>query len=91
MNVTQEQLEWIVSEVVRRLRAMEPCACHKHSDEKQTPNRLGLTEKVITTETLNNRLDGVHQLEVPQRSVVTPAAVDLLKDHKIELIRISQR
>lgn len=84
MTLSQEQLEWIVAEVVRRLRAATPIA----STPTATPAReIVLTERLITTETLRGRLSEGASVRVPAKVVITPAAVDLLKEKQIELVR----
>lgn len=83
MTLTQEQLEWIVSEVVRRLKtaAAEQPAVVGNSDIVQ------LEERLITLETLRGRLDGVRRLAVASKAIITPAAVDRLKEMQIEVLR----
>ena len=81
--LTQEQLEWIVSEVVRRLRgatSVEPAAATVN-------NLLALGDRLVTLETLRGRLDGITQLEVPAKAIVTPAVVDLLNERQVQLLR----
>ena len=46
-----------------------------------------LTATLITTATLEHKLQGVTRLTVPQKAVVTPAARDLLKERGIELTK----
>ena len=84
MTLTQEQLEWIVSEVVRRLRS----AGYGESTAKAAPQAtLELTDRLVTLDTLNGKLQGVAQVRVGSRAIVTPAVVDHLKERKIEFIR----
>ena len=79
MTVTLEQLEWIVQEVIRRLRLL---------DSNLPPtDELRLTDRVVTLATLKDRLANVTRVSVPPRAVVTPAVWDELKHRKIELIR----
>ena len=86
MTLSQEQLEWIVSEVVRRLR--ETTATTSPTDVTASAgSQLVLTERLVTLETVRNRLSGVSQLEVARRAIVTPAVVDWLNEKKVELIR----
>lgn len=86
MTLSEEQLEWIVREVVRRLR---------ESIDEQSPaqpsgkGRLAIRERLVTVATLQERLDGVAQIEVNCNTIVTPAAVDLLKDRQIQLVRVN--
>lgn len=82
MKLTQEQLEWIVREVVRRLQS-------PNTDGEGTVHvaRLSLTDRLVTTETLRNKLVGVTHVDTIPGAVVTPAVVDLLRDRDITLVR----
>ena len=85
MSFTEADVERIVAEVIRRLRAMES------SPAPAVPGPIGhdlvLTERVIAMRTIDGRLAGVQRLLVPAKAVVTPAVRDELKKHKIELVR----
>ncbi|MCO6044404.1 hypothetical protein NG895_10850 [Aeoliella sp. ICT_H6.2] len=83
VTLTDEQLEWIVSEVVRRLRASGAVPAPTAS----TAGTLTLPERLVTLETLKGKLGGVGRVEVGCRAIVTPAVVDELKEKKIELVR----
>ena len=87
MTVTEEQVAEIVIEVIRRLRLMENNQGVAVGERSSTTADLTLTEKLITTRTLENRLTGISRLLVPSRAVVTPAVKDELKKHQIELVR----
>ena len=64
---------------------MEPAA---RAEATYAPDsHVMLTDKLITTATLEFRLQGVSRVTVPARAVVTPAARDLLKERSIELVR----
>ena len=82
MTVTPEQLEWIVREVIRRLRLLD--------GNPPSAGELRLTEKVITKATLKDRLASVQRVVVSPRAVVTPAVKDELNERRIELIRQSE-
>ena len=85
MTFTEADVERIVVEVIRRLRAMESSsAAAAHGP---VGHDLVLTERVITTRTVEGRLHGVQRLLVPPNAVVTPAVKDELKQRKIELVR----
>ena len=88
MTFTEADVERIVVEVIRRLRAMEsphiPVAGKRNV---LVGHELVLTERVITMRTIDGRLAGVQRLLVPPKSVVTPAVRDELRTHKIELVR----
>lgn len=89
MILNDEQLGWIVQEVVRCLRAeLEDDApsitlCPR-TVERDT---LTLDQHVVATETLHGKLDGVKRVKVVQRTVITPAAIDLLRDRGVEIVR----
>lgn len=85
MNLSPEQLEWIVSEVVRRLTA----ALQSSGQSPASPAtaELVLTDKLVTLRTLEGRLAGVKQIVVPPRAIVTPAVRDELKQRGIKLVR----
>ena len=86
MTVTPEQLEWIVQEVIRRLKAAAGDGRVAVGERSSTTADLRLTDKVITLRSLEGRLDGVSRLVVSPRAVVTPAVKDELKQRKIELV-----
>jgi hypothetical protein len=79
MTVTPEQLEWIVQEVIRRLRLLD--------GSPPMAGDVRLTDRVITMALLQDRLASVRRVIVPTRAVVTPAVRDELKQRDIELIR----
>ena len=84
MTFSEEQVEWIVVEVIRRLGLLEgqrPTAVVGRSS-----TQLELTEKVVTLRTLERRLAGVTQVVVSTKAVVTPAVKDELKARRIELV-----
>ena len=98
MRLDPDQLEWIVREVVRRLReeafglpAARMGAAGNGKSVGSTPPHadahITLTQALITTSTLEHKLDGVARVSIPPRAVVTPAARDLLKARNIELAR----
>ena len=88
MTFTEADVERIVVEVIRRLRAMENRSGPIVQDRNVRVNHdLVLTERVITLRTVEGRLSGVQRLLVPAKAVVTPAVKDELKQRKIELVR----
>jgi hypothetical protein len=99
VRLDPDQLEWIVREVVRRLRIDSPPSSPFPPGEGQgegaprttSPPKpdahIFLTVPLVTTATLDHKLTGVTQITVPKKAVVTPAARDLLKEHNIELTR----
>jgi hypothetical protein len=82
MTLSQEQLDWIVAEVVRRLNgpSTAPAA-------PMAPQNLQLGERLVTTYTLKGRLADVSQVTVGAKTVVTPAAKDMLNDRGVQLVR----
>ena len=80
MTLSEEQVEWIVREVLRRLGVP--------GDERSSPPAVELTisESLVTMRSLEGRLTGIKRLVVPQRAVVTPAVKDELKQRQIELV-----
>ncbi len=83
MTFTEQQVEWIVVEVLRRLGVAqrEPCSTGSASG-----GELRLSDPVITVRSIEGRLTGVTRVVVPPRAVVTPAVKDELKLRKIELV-----
>jgi hypothetical protein len=86
MTISADQLEWIVAEVVKRLRAETACGCQSNA-KPQTAGVMELTERVVTTSTLRNRLEGIASVRVSRRAIVTPAAVDELRERGVTLQR----
>ena len=82
MRYSEEQVEWIVAEVLRRLGVAQ-------AEQLMTlgGSDLRVTEGVVTMRSLEGRLMGVNRLVVQPRAVVTPAVKDELKQRKIELVR----
>jgi hypothetical protein len=80
MIVTPEQLEWIVQEVIRRLRSTDGNA--------PAAAELRLNDRVVTLVALKDRLASVRRVVVSAKAVVTPAAADELKARQIELVRV---
>ena len=80
MTVTQEQLEWIVAEVIRRLGA-------ERVVDQNADATLSIDDDLVTLATLDGRTNGVRSVRVSRRAVVTPAVRDDLKQNGIELVR----
>jgi hypothetical protein len=85
MTFTEEQVAAIVVEVIRRLGLIDTNPTRQRGSADVS--ELTLTEELITTRTIENRLAGVTRLLVSKRAVVTPAVSDELKKHNIELVR----
>lgn len=82
MTFNEEQVEWIVAEVIRRLRLVA---------NDQAPSAAGgelrLNDMVITMRTIEGRLSDIKRLSVRSKAVITPAVRDELKGRNIELLR----
>lgn len=87
MQLSDEQLEWIVAEVVRRLVEQLRGATQNAEIAHAAPSEavLRLAERVVTAQALARRLDGVVRVETPARAIVTPAARDLLRERGVAL------
>ena len=86
MTFTEEQVEWIVRDVIRRLGLLEG-----QSDIAKPGNsamgELVVAERVVSMRSLEGRLANVARIVVSDRAVVTPAVRDELRSRKIELVR----
>jgi len=78
MNIETLDIDRIVREIVSRLRA---------EIEVQPLAALTLDARVITMSELSGKLDGVRQLVVPCRAILTPSARDELVAKKIKIVR----
>jgi len=82
MTFTEQQIEWIVMEVRRRLRVA--------GDGKQATahegGELRLKDRVITLRSIEGQLSGITRLVVRPRAIVTPAVKDELKTRRIQLV-----
>jgi hypothetical protein len=83
MNLTAADIDRIVAEVMRRLRAMTAGS----SSSVAAASELKLSERVITLGTLKGRLDGVNNVIVTDRAIITPAVKDELKQRGITWAR----
>ena len=89
MTFNEEQVEWIVAEVMRRLGAL-PVAGDERSSSS-VPAELKIVERVVTMRTIEGRLNGISRLIVAQKAVITPAVRDELKARKIQLATSTNR
>ena len=93
MELSVQDIERIVSEVVRRLRqAGVQVQSHEATDASNMPAEAGsttctLSEHVISMDSIHGKLENVCQLIVSPRAVVTPAVMDALRERKITLER----
>jgi len=83
MTYTEQDVERIVVEVIRRLGLLSSPG----STAPVNGNELTLAERVVTMRSLEGKLAGIARLVVPARAVVTPSVRDELNDRQIELIR----
>jgi hypothetical protein len=82
MTFNEEQIEWIVMEVLRRIGvAALPAA----GDDDSSANELRIDDQVVTLRSIEGRLNGISRLIVPKKAVITPAVRDELKARKIQL------
>jgi hypothetical protein len=84
MTFTEEQVEWIVVEVIRRLGLLGASA---EANGTPQPNvELSISERVVTLRTIEGRLAGARRLVVVPRAIVTPAVKDELRARNIDLV-----
>jgi hypothetical protein len=88
MTFSEQQVEWIVVEVLRRLGV---AVAEHNAVAVAGGSDLRLTDRVITLRSIEGRLAGVRRVVVPSRAVITPAVKDELKQRKIELIFLADR
>jgi hypothetical protein len=96
MNLTPEQIEQIVQQVVRHF-AVPPVAAAPATVEKPqaAPREEGTREgvrvagRVITHEVLASTARQARVVHIEARAIVTPSARDFLRQHAIQLVRES--
>ena len=84
MTFSEEQVEWIVIEVIRRLGLLGVAGDERSSSP--VGGELVVPERVVTLRSIESRLANVKRLVVVSRAVITPAVKDELKRRKIELV-----
>lgn len=84
MTYSEEQVEWIVAEVIRRLSPLGAFA--EANGAAQSKVELCVSERVVTLRTIEGRLAGARRLVVVPRAIVTPAVKDELRARNIELV-----
>ena len=85
MTLSSRQIE----EVVRRvLEQMQPSTMTEEHTSNAKSNRplAELSERVVTTEQIATIMPGT-AIRVPPSAVVTPAAIDMLRDRNVTLVR----
>ena len=85
MTYSEEQVEWIVKEVIRRLLAQGVASGVAVGERRSTTAELTIDSKLVTMRTIEGKLAGIKQLRVPARAIVTPAVRDELRERKVEL------
>ncbi len=83
-------LAQVVAEVVRRLAMTnddQAASAEASNATGRSPGELVLAEPVVTWRQLDGRLDGVRQVVIGERTVVTPAVRDELARRNISLLR----
>jgi hypothetical protein len=90
MNLTATQIEDIVRVVVERLRSGVAATVVQTPQPKVAEPTVGevhLSERVITLESLKDKLSGAKSIVVHPKAVVTPAVKDTLRQQGIRLVR----
>ena len=91
MKYDAELVEYVVREVIRRLTAdgrfvaRTAASTATVSQYENIHRELNVADRLVTLATLQGKLDGVTQLTVARRSIITPAVRDELKQRMIEL------
>lgn len=86
---TPSEIEVIVRAVLERLRTLEvaPAATATTTPIVTQPGEVLLDQRLVTLEDLRDRWDTMKSLLVPKRCIVTPAAVDELRQRGVVLQR----
>ena len=92
MELSADQLERVVREVLRRLGAAGDSSAAATpatlpSADKQDLETLPVNLPVVSVAQLERSLTGIKQVVVPAGAIVTPAALDLLRQKKVTLVR----
>ena len=89
MQVSSSELEHIVRVVMQRLAVGRDlmAGVAEMADIAHEASELALSERLVTTQLLEGRLDNKRVLRVAPRAIVTPAVMDLLKAKNIEIVR----
>lgn len=90
MTYSEQEIERIVVEVIRRLGLLDQEQRHSKTKANEVDpehHALSIGDRVVTLRSIEGRLAGVSRVVVPARAVVTPAVRDELKQRQIKLIR----
>ena len=97
-NIQTADVQRIVQEVLRRLqeraqrqdKTPSPKTPSPKTPSPKTATTLVWPQSVVSTAALSGRLEGVQQLIVGPKAIVTPAAQDELRERGIQLTRDTQ-
>jgi hypothetical protein len=91
MTFTEQEVEQIVVEVIRRLGLIGIANGERSSGPANLNGQLTLSDRVVTLRLVEGRLAGVKRLVVQPQAIITPAVHDELRQKRIELVRAEQR
>jgi hypothetical protein len=91
MTFTEQEVEKIVVEVIRRLGLLGAAEAERGQAHSNPNGQLDLPDRVVTLRHIEGRLVGVKRVVVQPRAVITPAVQDELRQQKIELVREERR
>ncbi|MCA9177345.1 MAG: hypothetical protein KDB14_22805 [Planctomycetales bacterium] len=95
LPLEHDRIDRIVQEVLRRLAATDVRHCATAPTPTPAPAAksaagvLSLADAVVTLQSLERRLEGVSELRVVPKAVVTPSVIDLLRERGVKLRRVS--
>jgi hypothetical protein len=84
MTITAIEIETIVRRVLSTLASS---GAPSRGEDVALSGRLRLTDGVVSIQSLRNRLAGVQVLEIGLLAVLTPAAKDLCRELKVDIVR----
>jgi hypothetical protein len=87
MTYSEQQVERIVVEVIRRLGLLATSSGKREPEAIERGADLILKERVVSLRLIEGRLAGVRRLVVGPRAVLTPIVKDELRQRQIELVR----
>ncbi|MDZ4784043.1 MAG: hypothetical protein SGJ19_27660 [Planctomycetia bacterium] len=83
-EVTAEQIERLVREVLAQL---APAAALPSAAAPRSTMELWLEQPVVSLRDIERRLNGVQAVVVSPRTIITPAAIDFLRERRIAIRR----
>ena len=90
MSDTPDEIERMVRQVMARLEAESGNLCEPEA-AANSGRELHITQHVVSLAQLEGKLDGVGQVVVDRRAVVTPAARDVLRQRNVAVAYTDQR